>query len=218
MQDSRTPIRTEEVRPPSPFDEAGAVFLGAMFVVLCVIYTVAFEVYGTAARTTSVGLLPFQVLFADLPSDDQRTYRQMREGFGEALRQYGRDGAWPASERLARDRVAPFVADPLDRAKLRWQLELDDAGASYVGLPTAPGEFASYQVRIRAPDPRAIERLDAKTALDEEHRSLPDGTLLHVTYWRRDRPPPGGRGGGDPARDGWQQIRLKSLFDEGGME
>ena len=42
---------------------------------------------------------------------------------------------------------------------------------------------------------------------------MPDGTLLHVTYWRRERAPVDDAVGADPARDGWSQIRLKSLFE-----
>lgn len=45
----RTPkpeIRTVEVHPPSQGDEGAFAFLTAVFVVLCVIYVVAFERYG----------------------------------------------------------------------------------------------------------------------------------------------------------------------------
>jgi hypothetical protein len=202
-----------EVRPPSDRDEAGAVFLSAVFVVLCVIYIIAFEVYDGAAKKPDRGLLPYQVLFSDLGPVDQRTFRQMREGFDEALLGFGRSGEWPAVARLAADGVPPFAADPLDQSGLRWELRSDGLGASYLGVPTAPGELPAYLVRIQAPDPRAIERLGPTTALDEEHRALPDGALLHVTYWRRNGAPAADSTGRDPARDGWTQIRLKSLFD-----
>lgn len=209
-------IRTVEVEPPSRADEGFAVFLAAGFVVLCVIYIVAFEVYDVPAARQDRGLLPFQTLFADLPPEEQRIFRQMQEGFDEALVEHERDGEWPGVERLARSGVPPFVRDPLDQARTRWERRSEDPVTIYLGVPTAPWTFPSYLIRIQPPDPQAIERLNARTALDEEHRALPDGTLLHVTYWRRDRAPDGDVGMQDPARAGWVQIRRRSLFEEAG--
>src|SRR5215470_15933176 len=72
------PIRTVEVQPPSQADEAGWVFLAAGFVLLGVIYTYGFEREGTrgsaAASASGGGLLPYQVLFRDLPSSEQRAF------------------------------------------------------------------------------------------------------------------------------------------------
>ena len=217
---TRSPVRTVEVRPPSERDEESAVFLFAVFVLLCVIYIVAFEVYdGGAKQRADRGVLPFQVLFADLTPVDQRMFRQMREGFDEALVEHDRGGDWPAVDKLAADGVPPFALGALDQSELRWRLLRDALGTSYVGVPTASGAYPAYLVRIVAPDPQAIERLGPQTALDEEHRALPDGTLLHVTYWRRDRAPTEQQAAGrDPARDGWSQIRLKSLFEEEGKK
>jgi hypothetical protein len=207
-------FRTVEVRPPSARDEESAVFLSAVFIVLCVIYIVAFEVYDGAAKQRDRGLLPYQVLFTDLPPEEQRIFRQMREGFDEALVEHGQSGEWPDVARLAADGVPPFAGDSLDRSRLRWTVRSDGLATSYVGIPGDGGAFPAYLVRIQAPDPQAIERLSQpNAALDEEHRALPDGTLLHVTYWRRERAPVDDAVGADPARDGWSQIRLKSLFE-----
>jgi hypothetical protein len=207
-------VRTVEVRPPSARDEESAVFLSAVFIVLCVIYIVAFEVYDGGAKQRDRGLLPFQVLFSDLPAEEQRVFRAMREGFDEALVQHGQSGAWPDVARLAADGVPPFASDPLDRSRLRWRMSSEGLATSYVGIPEEAGAFPAYLVRIQAPDPQAIERLgQPNAALDEEHRALPDGTLLHVTYWRRERAPSDDAAGPDPARDGWTQIRLQNLFD-----
>jgi hypothetical protein len=130
------------------------------------------------------------------------------------LRQHGQGGEWPDVGRLAADGVPPFAVDPLDRSRLRWQLRSDGLVSGYLGIPEEAGALPAYLVRIQAPDPQAIERLgQPNAALDEEHRALPDGTLLHVTYWRRERAPADDAVGPDPARDGWSQIRLKSLFE-----
>ena len=60
-------------------------------------------------------------------------------------------------------------------------------------------------------EPRGSE--DPSTAgVDEEHRLLPDGKLLHVTYWEY-RPVPLRPGLiVEPALQGWQQIRATSPF------
>ena len=116
--------------------------------------------------------------------------------------------------RLAADGVPPFASDVLDASRLRWTVRSDGLVTSYVGIPGDGGAFPAYLVRIQAPDPQAIERLSQpNAALDEEHQLLPDGTLLHVTYWRRERAPVDDAVGADPAREGWSQIRLKSLFE-----
>lgn len=207
-------VRTVEVKPPSARDEESAVFLTAVFIVLCVIYVVAFEVYDGGVTKRDRGLLPFQVLFADLPAEEQRIFRAMREGFDEALRVHGQNGPWPEVAKLASDGVPPFATDPLDRSRLRWTARTEGLVTTYLGIPEESGANPAYLIRIQAPDPQAIERSGTAAAADEEHRPLPDGTLLHVTYWRRDRSPADGAVPDDPARDGWSQIRVKSLFDD----
>src|SRR5439155_2330888 len=116
-------IRTVEVRSPSAGDEEQWVFLTSMAVVLVVIYVVAFERGGplstaTAARPAPV--LPFQVLFRDLPGAEQRIFREMQEGALEALRIRGTTAEWPEVDALAAQGIAPFTADVPDRSQPRW--------------------------------------------------------------------------------------------------
>ena len=67
-------------------------------------------------------------------------------------------------------------------------------------------------ISILEPDPETGEK-PVPGIVDEEHQLLPDGRLLHVTFWtgRADEQPepiP------DPALRGWKQIRVTSPFEE----
>jgi hypothetical protein len=206
--------RVVEVQPPSMRDEGTWVFLSAGLVVLCVIYIVAFERFGTGGEpdTSSWALLPYQVLFRDLPSPQQRIFREMQEGATEALAARGRSGDWPAVATLAADAVPPFAADPIEKSGLRWSLQRQGLLSQYVGVPSRPDDPA-YLIAIQEPDPVTGEKA-APGVVDEEHQLLPDGRLLHVTYWvGRAKSVPAGPIP-DPARIGWKQIRIKTLFEE----
>ncbi len=143
----RLPVRTREVLPPSRRDEEMGVFLTAAFIVLCVIYIVGFERGGPVSAPDAAkgrGLLPFQVLFRDLPSPEQRMFRQMQEGALEAIRARAADGSM-ADGREARRRRDPAlrcrsdrqVAAALDVAQRRPSLSIRrrrDAGRTIAGL------------------------------------------------------------------------------------
>jgi Family of unknown function (DUF6162) len=210
-------IRTVEVQPPSHADEASWVFLTGGFILLCVIYVVAFErdgLSGADARASSArALLPYQVLFRDLPSDEQRVFRAMQEGAGEAVRVRAARGSWPEVEALAADGIPPFAPDVLDKAGRQWRSAREGLVVNYAGLPSAPSA-AAFLIFIQEPDPVTGEKAPPPSVVDEEHQLLPDGTLLHVTYWKHSTA--GLRPGTilDPAAAGWQQIRVKTLFEE----
>lgn len=211
-------MRTVEVLPPSRTGEATWVFLTAGLVVLGVIYLFAFERYGwhgsdSAANARKAGL-PYQVLFRDLPDVEQRVFRTMQEGAIEALRLRGDSGRWPSVAALAADGVPPFAPDPLDKAGFRWSVEQAGLCVNYLGVPSATGTAPSFLILVQEPDPVTGERPPPPSVVDEEHQVLPDGALLHVTYWKHST---GGLRPGiivDPALEGWLQIRIKSLFEE----
>ena len=100
--------RTVEVHPPSRADEGGWVFIAAAFVVLVVIYTYGFEREASrtlsAATGASSGLLPYQVLFRDLP---ERRAAHLPRHAGRRRRGGARcaatTGNWPSVEALAAD-------------------------------------------------------------------------------------------------------------------
>lgn len=214
MRTAKPEIRTVEVHPPSQSDEGAFAFLAAVFVVLCVIYVVAFERYGAGPNTArrTAPSLPYQVLFRDLPTAQQRQFRQMEEGLGEAMAVRARGGEWPAVDALATDGIPPFAPDALDKTGLRWRLLRDGLVALYVGTPTAGGAPA-WMIRVQEPDPLAAEQASANAPVDEEHRALPDGRLLHVTFWTRRNAVASAAIPADPALAGWSQIRIKSPFD-----
>lgn len=208
-------LREVQVRPPRQRDETTWVLLTAGFVVLAVIYVVAFERFGTLDRAgraaAGKGILPFQVLFRDLPSEGQRVFRSMREGAVEAASRRGASVDWPSVAELAREGIPPFATDPLDRSGLRWDLRNDGLLWQYVGVPARPGDPA-YLVSIAEPAPEAGEKA-LPGVVDEEHQLLPDGRLLHVTHWTGTADP----GPGpipEPALRGWKQIRVTSPFEE----
>lgn len=188
--------------------------LSLTFIVLCVIYTLAFERAPALGTGTSAphALLPFQVLFSDLASPEQRIFREMQEGVAEAVTVRGSSGSWPTVLDLATRGVPPFAVDGLDKSRLRWSRS--DAGLlhQYLGVPAAPSSPA-FLISILEPDPATGEK-PVPGVVDEEHELLRDGTLLHVTYWTRS----GGGNSSEPIRDpgleGWKQIRVKSPFDE----
>lgn len=188
------------------------VFLTSCFVCLLVIYVIAFQRQGQApdaARASQV--LGFQVLFRDLPSGEQRVFRAMQEGTTEALRLRGESATWPAVETLARTGVPPFARDLLDKSALIWSQQGDGLLNEYLGIPAAGSGTPSFLILIQEPPPSGGETPQPGT-VDEEHQLLPDGKLLHVTYWRRSPAASTASLVVDPALAGWQQIRITSPF------
>jgi len=201
------------VVPPSRSDEGTSVVLFAGFVVLCVIYIVAFERFpsGDDNATTAHALLPYQVLFRDLPAPEQRMFRSMQEGATEVLVARSSGGAWPAVDALAARGIPPFAPDLLDKSRLVWTRRDDGLLHQYVGVPALSGAPA-YLISIVEPAPVTGEKA-VPGVVDEEHQLLSDGTLLHVTYWKHFGALPGDPIA-DPAQRGWSQIRVKTPLEE----
>jgi uncharacterized protein DUF6162 len=207
-------LRTVEVVPPSAGDEGTWAFFGAMFILLCAIYAVAFERGGKVSDAAASGpaVLAYQVLFRDLPSPEQRIFRAMQEGALEAIAVRGSGKAWPSVETMAADGVAPFAPDPLDRSGLRWTLRHDELLYQYIGIPS-DARAPSFMIFALEPEPTTGEKA-VPGIVDEEHQLLPDGTLLHVTYWKRIGASMPQSLVWDPALEGWTQIRVTSLVEE----
>jgi hypothetical protein len=209
---SAATVRTVEVVSPSVEGELVWLFNTAAFILVVVIYIVAFETLGSG-RVVSTGpmdgLLPFQVLFRDLPTSDQRMFRAMQEGAGEAERLRAADGAWPTTPSLADAGVPPFARDPLDKVGLRWSERSERLVVNYLGVSPAAGSSA-FLILIQEPDPATGEKAPQPGVVDEEHQLLTDGTLLHVTYWKSAEPSLRPGVIGDPAMAGWTQIRVTS--------
>jgi hypothetical protein len=199
--------RTVELESPSAAEEGSWVFLTAAFICLCVIYVVAFQSFGRQATEASLGLLPYQTLFRDLPGDQQRVLRAMQEGVAEAVVARDASGDWPGVAPLAEQGIPPFAFDPLDRAKLQWAEHRGRLAVDYVGVPR-DGAAPFFLIAVREPEPGGSEQ-PVPGVVDEEHRALADGALVHVTFWTH---APGAAPPSeiiaDPALRGWTQIRI----------
>jgi hypothetical protein len=211
------PVRTVDITPPSSEDELVWVCNAAAFVVLVVFYVIAFETHGfgnVAATAATDGLLPYQVLFRDLPAAEQRTFRAMQEGAGEATRMRSDGRIWPAVASLADAGIPPFARDPLDRAGLQWSERAEGLLVNYLGIPSGPTPSPAFLILVQEPDPVTGEKPPPPSVVDEEHQLLTDGTLLHVTYWKQTTPALRPGIIGDPASAGWTQLRVTSPSQE----
>lgn len=210
-QTSDAAIRTVELRSPSSRDELRLVLRAAAAIVFGTLFFAGMHAgYGDASNTLGANdLLPFQIRFRDAPADVQRTYREMQEGLTEMLMRRAADGAWPTVDTLAREEIPPFAVDALDRAGVRWTMGRSGLVVNYRGVPTVAGaDPAEYLILVQEPDPTSGERPSSPAVVDEEHRLLPDGTLLHATCWTRTTPPSEDPGPiARPDLAGWSQIR-----------
>ena len=198
-------VRTVEVIPPSRSNESISVLLVSGGIVLVALYAIAART-GLGARAAQADNLPFQMAFQDLPGPEQRIVRELTEGFAEARRVRGTTGAWPKPADLARDQIPPFAADALDRSGYQWSLKQERLLFNYLGVPASAGS-PEFLLVVQEPAPSGGETAVAGV-VDEEHELLPDGKLLHVTYWRRKF-----AGGTEPLFsrpevEGWTQVRL----------
>lgn len=202
-------IRTVEVRPPSRSNESFIVTMVASGIAMCALYGIVLRTgppVGVGGALRSVDNLPFQTTFQDLPSSEQRIVRQLLEGFTEAKRIRADTGRWPGPEKLAADQIPPFATDAIDKAGYRWSQLRDGLVVNYLGTAEVQGN-PDFLLLIQEPDPVGAELLQPGV-VDEEHQLLPDGKLLHVTYWKRAA---GGARAAIIARpevERWTQIRI----------
>lgn len=201
-------LRTIEVVSPSRSREGANVALAAGAILLVSLYAILLRANAPATPAQKAGDLPFQVSFRDLPGPEQRNFRALAEGFGEALRLRAAEGKWPAPDRLAREQIPPFAPDAIDRAGYQWTLLQDGVVLNYSGTPAQPGNPALLLL-IQEPEAVGAEQPNA-AVVDPEHVLLPDGKLLHVTYWKRAQAGAPAAVQARPELDGWTQVRLGS--------
>jgi hypothetical protein len=149
-----------------------------------------------------------------LPSDEQRLFRAMQEGSNEAVRLRAESDSWPSASALAASEIPPFAPDVLDKSGYHWADRRGGLFVNYLGVPSATAPKPAFLILVQEPDPIAGERPPPLSVVDEEHQLLTGSVLLHVTYWKRS---PTNLDDGiivDPALRGWQQIRVKTLFEE----
>ncbi len=149
-------------------------------------------------------LLPYQSLIQTYNTADQRMFRGLQEGLLEAEAVRSTTGAWPLAEALALEGIPPFAPDPtMHGARYRWTRWQTGSTINYLGRPdvaTAPG----WLLMIQEPEPGVPpdQRFD-----DQEHHTLVDGTMLHVSTWSH----PQGVAAPErltiaPQTEGWQQV------------
>jgi len=153
--------------------------------------------------TQQRNLMPFQKLIADRPSDDQRMFRELREGLLEAETMRAADNAWPTIAELADTGIPPFAPDPTRRRIYEWRLNRAGTLVNYLGIPKDEDAPAWL---IVAQEPEAGVPPDQPFE-DQEHHRLPSGAMLHVATWTH----PNGRSVPDrivrmPQTDGWIQL------------
>jgi hypothetical protein len=204
-------VRTVEVKPPSRSRESFAVAMIAASIAMCAIYSIRIRT-GAAGlpgngATRSVDSLPFQTTFQELAGPEQRIVRELLEGFTEAKRLRAETRAWPAPEKLAADQIPPFAQDVLDKMGYRWTLRQVRLVVNYVGTATAPGS-PDFLLMIQEPEPVGAYFPQPAEVDDEEHQLLPDGKLLHVTYWMRPASGVPAAIIASPEIEHWTQIRV----------
>lgn len=147
----------------------------------------------------------------DAPAGLQRDLRELHEAGEDAVRWRGDHGGWPTSAELAALAIAPFAPRPgaPPRAFVR-----SDAPWLIQYLGHAEGARALL-LQVLEPRPGENEG-EGGTPLppDEQHRILPDGKVLHVSYWIGPEPQgdstPRGVFLADPARHGFEQVLFGS--------
>jgi hypothetical protein len=194
-------VRTVEVRSPSATAETVGVLKAVFHILFWSAIAIGIE-RSQAAASGAPATLPGEIAFRDIPSADQRMYRELQEGVLEAESRRSAEKRWPAVEALAAAGVPPFAPDPLDRAHYVWSLAQRDVVINYRGVPADPAAPSFLLIAI---EPNPGDPVDPTAPTDEIHHRLADGMLIHVSTWKGPRLPDGVVAY-PPADRGWQRI------------
>jgi hypothetical protein len=194
---------TVQIHPPSVRAETINVIKAAAAIVFIVAAYIFRPSFGHApagsqdlqSGQSQYGLLPYQKLIRDAPSEEQRTFRELQEGLLEAERIRAQTGHWPDVSTLEAEGIPPFALDPTRKIAYKWSSVRQDWATNYLGVPSDTSQPAWVLV-ILEPEPGAPAD---PAPNDETHHRLPDGTTLHVSIWNL---PEGKR------RSGFAALRL----------
>jgi hypothetical protein len=206
-----TETRVLDVQPPSTAAETLGVVRAGLVIVLAASFAI-FAPRGGKPASQAWPLLPYQRLFIDLPSADQRVVRSLREAMLEAENSRAQTKAWPEVAALAQQGIPPFAPDPIDRGAYVWSRNQAGLYVNYRGVPQVADRTELLLLFVE-PDPSAARMPgDRPPPVDEQHHTLSDGSALHVSLWLRAP----GRARDDkvvsfPAADGWTQILSKPV-------
>ena len=177
-------LRSVQIHPPSVRAETINVIKAALAIVLMVaayIFRPSFasQSANLQSRQSQYGLLPYQQLIRDAPPNEQRLFRELREGLVEAERIRAQTGRWPDVAALEAQGIPPFARDPTQKIAYTWTSVRQDWATNYLGVPSDRSQPAWVLVILEPepgmpPDPAPN---------DETHHRLTDGTTLHVSIW-----------------------------------
>ena len=191
--------------PPSAHGETHLVLRAAAAIVFGALFVIGLRAGdGSPENGPRTGdLLPFQVLFRDVPPPVQRMYREMQEGVLEVENARAATKQWPAVDTLAAQGIPPFA---LASPSYRWRLVRDGVFVNYVGMPAPTSDGPAFLALIQEPDAGYVDT--TTTPLDEVHHRLADGTLLHVSIWFRaaTAAAPADQVLTQPSTAGWTQV------------
>lgn len=197
--------RSVEIAALSSRDELISVVRAGMAVTAAVWLYLANNPFPPAGGgTLQRSLLPFQQIVANLPSNEQRMFRELQVGLLEAETLRSMEGKWPQPDRLAAEGIEPFAPNPAAKGSAYdWRLVRNGFFVSYLGIPKDPGAPAWLLV-VQEPDPKGPPDVFQD---DQEHHRLVDGTILHVSIWNH---PEGDRVPMKfvqvPQTEGWMQL------------
>lgn len=213
-----SPIRTVRIESPSARAETLAVLRTAAAVVFLAYFAIGLRrgdagAGGDSARsggTAPSDLMPFQVLFRDQDPASQRLFRTLQEGLAEIEIRRASSKAWPEVTALAAEGIPPFAPDPQDRGAIAWTLRRKSYVVNYLGAPVPGSGRRPWLLLFEEPQPDNPDVSHRQlVVLDEEHRRLSDGTILHVSVWIG---PDGAAAGEDVLfrplliKTGWKQV------------
>jgi hypothetical protein len=210
--------RRVEIRPPSVRSETVNVLRCAGAIVLVVAVYLLRPASDVARENRAErNLLPYQTLVQDVPSTEQRIFRELQEGLLEAERLRSTSGKWPEVPALSADGIPPFAPDPTAKgASYHWRVLNQGVFTNYLGIPST-ADAPAWLLVIREPELGSAPDLAPN---DEEHHRLTDGTVLHVSIWKvpeRSRVSGGLVAIQRPELEGWTQLSVGSTMPVQGV-
>jgi hypothetical protein len=200
-------VRRVDIRPPSVRSETVNVLrIAGAIVIVVAVYLIRPLSEAGRESPSERNLLPYQTLVRDVPSTEQRVFRELQEGLLEAERLRSTTGAWPDVSALSADGIPPFAPDPTAKGtSCRWRVLNEGVFTNYLGIPST-ADAPAWLLAIREPELGSAPDLAPN---DEEHHRLMDGTVLHVSIWNvreRSRVSGGLLAIRRPEMEGWRQL------------
>ena len=187
-------MTTVEVRPPSASQESVQVLESIVLIAIVALLV------GSAGRPRGPAMnamASFQVRFQAQEQEVQRTYRELTTALEDIVRMRSASGKWPEVAALASELVEPFAGPR------KWELKSENGVLNYVGRGGAGPEFLLCVIE---PPPGAGAAGHLAGPLDEFHRRLADGTVLHTGVWYRKDAREQVHALEEPQRDGWTEV------------